>query len=107
MEPKVILDFDRLRRTNVARCEEVFHKLDEWSPTDWGCAAAGEMGEACNLLKKLRRGEDVPLQEIANELADVVAYIDLLAARLYIDLGEAVASKFNQVSVKKGSTHFL
>lgn len=31
------LDFKELRQTNVDRCEEVFHGVDEWSPTDWGC----------------------------------------------------------------------
>lgn len=59
---------------------------------------AGECGEACNLIKKLRRGEDVPTEDIAFELADLVIYADLLAERLGIDLGAAVRAKFNFVS---------
>lgn len=97
------LDFDRLRRANVRRCEDVFHPLNSWSPQDWACAMAGETGEACNLIKKMRRGEPIDLAEIGDELADVVIYADLLAARLGIDLGEAVRVKFNHVSTKRGS----
>lgn len=116
------MDFKDLRSANVTRCEEVFHKLHEWSPTDWATAMAGECGEACNLVKKLRRldGADrkATMQEdlgqrmlltaaIAAELADTVIYVDLLAARLGINLGEVVREKFNQVSEQRGSTVFL
>lgn len=96
-----------LRCVNVTRCERVFHKLDDWSPTDWATAMAGECGEACNLIKKLRRGEVVKVRAIADELADLVIYADLLAARLNIDLGKAVAQKFNEVSAKRGSELYL
>ena len=89
------LSFNKLRETNVRRCNEAFRPLEDWSPTDWGCAMAGEAGEACNLLKKMLRGEDVPLDHVAAELADVVTYVDLLAARLGIDLGAAVVRKFD------------
>jgi NTP pyrophosphatase (non-canonical NTP hydrolase) len=104
------LNFDRLRRYNVARCEEVFHPLHDWSPAEWGVALAGEVGEACNLIKKLRRYDDGTntvkdppnagdcVEFIGDELADVVIYADLLAARLGIDLGKAVKKKFNSVS---------
>lgn len=59
---------------------------------------AGECGEACNLVKKLRRGENIHKDHIAHELADLVIYADLLAARLNINLGAAVVEKFNMVS---------
>lgn len=109
------LTFDELRKANVARCEQVFHKLDDWSPTDWATALAGETGEACNEIKKLRRldgadsVQDTPARRIvlrhmaAIELADVVIYADLLAARLGYTLEEVVKAKFNEVSVKRGS----
>jgi NTP pyrophosphatase (non-canonical NTP hydrolase) len=115
----VKLSFDRLREANVRRCEEVFHPLDAWSPTDWATAFAGEAGEACNVVKKLRRldGADSALdtelkreclrRAIGEELADAVIYADLLAARLGIDLGEAVRLKFNIVSAKREATVFL
>jgi len=101
------LRFSELRLANVSRCEDVFHKLNEWSPTDWACAAAGEMGEVCNFIKKMRRGDNVSIEDIESELADVVIYIDLLAARLGISLGNAVVRKFNEVSVQRNSNVIL
>lgn len=98
------LTFDQLREANANRCEEVFHKIDEWAPMDWGCALAGEVGELCNLLKKkYGRNESVPMAEVAKEIADVQIYLDLLAARLRIDLGAATIQKFNETSTKKKS----
>ncbi len=113
------LSFGNLRAVNIERCEEVFHKLDDWSPTDWATAMAGECGEACNEIKKLRRLDradgaiDTPAErarlrgEIGKEFANLVIYADLLAARLNINLGEAVIFKFNEVSQKRRSTKFL
>jgi MazG nucleotide pyrophosphohydrolase domain. len=110
------LTFDDLRAVNVARCEDVFHPINEWSPTDWACAMAGECGEACNEIKKLRRldGADSDFDtierraelrlQIGKELADIVIYADLLAKRLDIDLGRCVVEKFNEVSDRRGST---
>lgn len=37
--------FSELSEANRQRCEEVFHPIDEWSPTDWACAMGGECGE--------------------------------------------------------------
>lgn len=96
------MQFDELRQANVRRCEDVFHPLESWSPTDWACALAGEAGETCNAVKKLMRG-DGSIEAIAAELADTVIYADLLAARLGVDLGAAVRAKFNAVSEKLGS----
>jgi NTP pyrophosphatase (non-canonical NTP hydrolase) len=76
---------------------------DPWSPTDWMTALAGEVGEAANLIKKRRRGEYIPTADIATELADVQAYLDLLADNLGIDLAEATRAKFNVVSERVGS----
>lgn len=114
-----MLTFGDLRAANVSRCNAVFHPLESWTPTDWACAMAGEAGEACNAVKKLRRHADGtntakdPATEaecvaaIAVELADTVIYADLLAARLGIDLAEAVREKFNAVSVLRGADERL
>lgn len=100
----------KLRIANVERCEQVFHPLNHWSPTDWACAMAGEAGETCNAVKKLRRLDDGTntakdprteaehLESIASEIADTIIYCDLLAARLGIDLPDAIRRKFNEVS---------
>lgn len=113
------LSFSALRSSNVPRCEKAFHPLDDWTPTDWACALAGEVGEACNLVKKLRRldGADKALdnpkrraalvRKIGKELADTIIYADLLAARLRINLGSMVRGKFNEVSRKRGVEIFL
>lgn len=117
------LTFNTLRGGNTARLPE-FHdrhgkkshtKKDgsDWSDAEWLEAVLGELGEYANLKKKQRRGDlvDVPPEEqkrlLADELADTVIYIDLLAFRLNIDLGEAIMSKFNRTSRKVGSDIML
>jgi NTP pyrophosphatase (non-canonical NTP hydrolase) len=104
-----------LRVVNVQRCEEVFHPLQDWTPSDWACALAGEAGEVCNAVKKLRRLKDgtntakdpqtesEAIKAIGAELADTIIYADLLAARLGIDLSYEVEVKFNEVSRRMNS----
>jgi len=108
------LGFSELRRVNVTRCER-WHGpgSDPWTAADWSNATCGEAGEMANVIKKIRRHEtgavnegDPPLATLkamaAEEIADVVIYADLLAKYLGIDLGQAIRSKFNKVSVKYG-----
>lgn len=98
------LTFGELSRANRRRTAEAFQvPVEDWSPSDWAAALAGEVGEACNLITKRRRGTPVPVDEIADELADAIVYADLLCQRLGIDLGEAVRQKFNSVSRRIGS----
>lgn len=101
----------RLRMANEARAVESFGHapdLSDWSPTDWGCALAGEVGELCNLLKKLRRNvreedREVTQGQVEDEIADVLIYLDLLARRMGCDLAEVSARKFNVTSEAVGS----
>jgi NTP pyrophosphatase (non-canonical NTP hydrolase) len=105
-----------LRFSNVKRCEEVFHPLNHWTPTDWACAMAGEAGEVCNAVKKLRRladgtntakdpqTESEAIKAIGSEIADTIIYCDLLAARLGLDLSVEVQAKFNVVSARMKSS---
>ena len=95
--------FNELRKANISRCEQSYHKIEEWSEQDWACALAGEVGELCNFLKKKRRGQEVSPIKIAKEIADVQLYLDLLAARLNVDLAEVTINKFNEVSRRKKS----
>ena len=91
--------------------------LHGWSLSDWGVALAGETGEACDVIKKLNRARDGlsgnklttdELQlELAEELADTLAYLDLLAAAAGINLAGAYRQKFNEVSERHGSNVFL
>lgn len=84
----------------------------EWDPNDRmnasyrGNELAGEVGEACNIIKKLERqrlgirGSRASLEDLAEELADVIICIDLIAAAYGIDLSVAVPRKFNATSKK-------
>ncbi len=93
-----------LREKSVERCNTSFSRgLMDWSPTDWSNAMAGECGETCNLTKKMLRGDSIPLQDVAFEIADVIIYADLLAARLGIDLVATIREKFNIVSDRVSS----
>ena len=105
------LTFDAFRAANVARCVR-WHPagIDSWSPSDWLTAVTGELGELASLLKMRNRERDglpgnkfSPSQkQIADELADVLTYLDLLAEVLGVDLGRAAAEKFNEVSERVG-----
>jgi len=104
------LTFDRLRTQNVPRSLIAFnHALEDWSECEWGCAVGGEVGELLNKLKKRLRKDDPnasqsTLKDVADEMADVIIYLDLLAAKMNVDLGQAVINKFNQTSDKRGCT---
>lgn len=84
-----------------------------WTGADWSNALAGEVGEAANVVKKLRRHDtgtagardgsrDELVHALALELADVAAYLVLVADHYAIDLPDAVAEKFNLVSEREG-----
>ncbi len=106
------LTFNTLRAANMARIPtfknakgELAHAPDgsDWSLNDWATAVLGEIGEAANLLKKVRRGDftlDEVRPELAKELADVQTYLDILAFRCGVDLGRATIAKFNEVSCR-------
>jgi len=110
------LTFNKLRDANVKRLRHFksasgarSHSMpdgSDWTDGEWVCALVGEVGELANLIKKIRRGDinrmDVQ-DDIADELADIQTYLDLLAFRLGVDLGEATKSKFNRVSDRVGS----
>jgi NTP pyrophosphatase (non-canonical NTP hydrolase) len=102
-----MLTFDQLRETNTRRCRESFHPVADWNVAEWGCAMAGEAGEAANLAKKMRRGDHITADQIGEELADVIIYADLMAAYLGVDLETAVREKFNKTSGRVGSPHKL
>lgn len=107
------MDFATLRAANMSRCARWHPRgLNEWSLSDWGVATAGEMGEALNVIKKLNRerdgiagntlSEEQLRHELADEIADVAIYLDIMAASEGIDLAAAIASKFNRTSIKVG-----
>ena len=93
---RTTVNFPFLRAANVARQQE-------WDPSNvvdfsWRCnELAGEAGEVCNILKKLHRekhglpGSRAVKDDLAEELADVVICVDLVAMTAGIDpVGEHV-----------------
>lgn len=111
------MTFEMLRHTNAARCQESFHPINDWSPSDWSNAMAGETGEACNITKKMlrlltskkqaSRNSETDTEELKYklglEIADVVIYADLLATRVGLKLEDCIKEKFNQKSAEVGS----
>ena len=99
------MDLDELRDANQKRAKLWGNKTGiEFAMVE----LAGEVGELANEIKKRRRqelgmagGKD-DAQAIADELADVVICADLLAAKLGVDLSDAVRNKFNSTSQKHG-----
>ena len=111
------LTFNALRGANCARLPQFRNRHGElshekpdgsdWSPAQWLQAVVGELGEYANLRKKFERGDvdaETFRREAADELADVVTYLDILALQLGIELGHATMDKFNRVSERIGST---
>jgi len=96
-----------LRAANIARQNE-WDQDNQITAAYRGNELAGEVGEACNVIKKLERerlgilGSRATVEELADELADVVICADLIAMHYGIDLEAAVARKFNATSEKVG-----
>lgn len=110
-----VLTFSELRSANIKRLPlfknakgETAHSGVNWSIADWFVAVMGELGEAANIQKKIRRndfsaiGLESAKLSLADELADVQIYLDILAHKLGVDLGEATRNKFNLVSDRVG-----
>jgi hypothetical protein len=86
------LSFAALREANRERCPlfknakgETAHSGADWNSEDWMVAILGELGEASNILKKIRRG-DFTVEEmhdpLAREFSDTIIYLDLMAMQL-------------------------
>lgn len=96
-----------LRSANAARQQE-WDQDDQITASYRGNELAGEVGEACNVIKKLERerlgisGSRATVGDLAEELADVVICADLIALHYRIDLDAAVIAKFNKTSEKVG-----
>jgi NTP pyrophosphatase (non-canonical NTP hydrolase) len=101
------MNLEDLRSANIKRQRE-------WPGDDKADVAfrtievAGEFGEVAEAIKKYLRaergisGSTATLEDIADEMADSIIALDLLANQLGLDLGAAVARKFNMTSAKYG-----
>lgn len=100
-----MITFEQLHKATLER-------QAEWDPHSKlsiafrGNELAGEVGEACNVIKKLERedlglvGSRASLEDLADELADVVISTQIIASETGIDLGQAIQRKFNKTSDK-------
>jgi len=77
------LIFDRYHKTDSARgIGGTFIWLSE------------EFGELAHALGKYERGDDVDMENLAEEFADVFAWLATLANITGVDLTEAIANKY-------------
>lgn len=88
--------------------------LDSWSLSDWGMGLAGEVGELCNVVKKMNRIRDnlpgnKPHEDLGTltamlgaEIADVFIYLDLFSRRAGFNLEDVIRRKFNETSERVG-----
>ena len=102
------MNFEVLRKANVERDKEWSEGEVKFTPLFRATELAGEVGEACNVVKKLEReamglrGSRSSKISLATELADVIICADLLAMEYGIDLAAAVRVKFNSTSIDRG-----
>lgn len=104
--------FNVLRGANVNRQKE-------WPGNEHADVAfraievAGEAGEVAEAVKKFLRaergikGSTATKEDVAAEMGDLLVSLDLLANQMGIDLGSAVAAKFNATSEKYGMRTYI
>lgn len=101
-----------LRHANIAR-NAIWDSDNKLSALFFATELAGEIGEACNVIKKLERerlglrGSRATVADLAEELADGIICIDLVAIKYDIALGRAVVDKHNRSSDKIGLSRFM
>jgi len=98
------MHLDQLREANQRRNQQSYKSCDNWTASDWGCAVSGEVGELCNLIKKIRRGDNIPPGAIMKEIGDIAIYLDLAADHLGLSLSKCIQYAFEETSKKIGST---
>lgn len=99
------LTFEAFQALNSRRCDVAFPMCWDWTLNDWAVALAGESGELCNLLKKIKRGDLTvrgERQALLAELADIMTYCDLMMTKLGASTADEIQKKFAEVSQRVG-----
>ena len=106
-------DFLKLLRTaNVERQKE-WDAEGKITLSYRGNELAGEVGEACNVIKKLAReklgirGSRATVFDLKDELADIIICVDLIAAEFDIDLEVAIRAKFNHTTLNNNLNVYM
>ena len=97
---------NKLRAASIKRDIEM-NGTGKFSLSFRGNELAGEVGEACNILKKLDRekmnivGSRATPDQLEDELADIIICVDLIAMEFNIDLESVTRRKFNKTSEQR------
>ena len=89
----MIMDFRDIERM-------IKNTAGDMTPSYWGNALAGEVGESCNLIKKFERDGVDNTEELALELADVFIYCVLTTRVFGIDFEKAILDKLRELKEK-------
>jgi NTP pyrophosphatase (non-canonical NTP hydrolase) len=107
-----MMTFKEVTAINIRRSRRWMHGVD-WSVVDWSNAMAGEAGEVCNAVKKLRRIEcgmrqlngpvsrEDAVVRISKEIGDTFLYLNLLANHLGLTMEDCIRHAFNETSDKE------
>jgi|SRR5882672_7500925 len=100
-----MLTIKKLCELSNQRDRECFPECSDWTLADWMTALAGEVGEAANIIKKIKRDGWTPKLQVAlgKEIADIQLYLPLLARAAHIDLEQETINKFEETSIRFGS----
>lgn len=114
------ISLNYFRSVNIMRAVELFKTWKNVPVTYWTTALAGEVGELCNMIKKLERvrlggidagstytAADITPEMIREEIGGIFIYLDLLAALFDVDLGEAAVKTFNDKSAQFDAPQFV
>ncbi len=114
------LDLAAFRSLNTQRAIGGFKTYDNQPLSYWTTALAGEVGELCNMIKKMQRvqlggidggssytAKDITKEMLQEEIGGIAIYLDLLASLLGISLEEAIIKTFNDKSEKYGFQQFI
>ena len=100
------MNLNQWQDMNLTRSAEVFKMCDDWSLNDWSSALSGEIGEAQNILKKVRRrgpamhltqGEKAALRL---EIGDAATYLAIWAGKMGLTLEECCQAAWDKVNAR-------
>lgn len=105
--------YEQFSKANLNRCQSTHgfnHSLSSWSASDWLVALLGELGEAANVIKKIKRAQEgvrgnkesleTLYLKLEEELGDTFVYFDLLCQSLGHNAFELGVKAFNRKSVE-------
>lgn len=101
---------EKITRLLYKRSKESFNiDIDKMPLPELGNALAGEVGEACNIIKKINRRDfnigDLNIKlDLGKELSDIIFYVLMLSKRSQIDIESALVQKFNEISTRIDSS---